>query len=341
MDTNPLVNRNEFRFAIFDFFSKLRGGHLDKYAYLTPINWEKLVDAVKTGESSYYLAHPDIEVPVLERIAEKEALIKENGSEITQIFEVGPGTGQKIIPFIEKIKTLKGAVLIDYEMEFNESAHNAIRTVRTDIPVTLIQQDFESLKFRTKISGNPLGLILGGTICNMDGRPEDCTEFPTQKLTDKFNSISNLYHDDGFLITTIDSGTESEILKAYSGEFNRNFVLGALDLIPQTLDTDLTTEKIEEYFQHQPQYHKQCAMIAHSALCPKGASFMIEGYQFNLPAGWSNSIINSFKPSEDQVIEAADKAGFIHSETLSNDKGLIKVLKFRFSKKHHLDMSHL
>jgi hypothetical protein len=330
---NHLVNRTEFREAIFEFFDRHRGGHLDKYAYLIPTNWERLVTAAQEERSSYYLAHPDIEVPVLERIARKEALIRETGAAITQIFEIGPGTGQKIIPFIKEIETLRSAALIDYEMEFNENAHDAIRAINSDLPLTLVRQDFEAPRLRTRISGNSLGLILGGTICNMNGMPEEYTEFPLYKLTQRFNNVANFYHGGGSLIVTIDSGSEERMMEAYSDKFNQGFVMGALDLIPKILNTDLTKEVIREHFQHNPHYYKHCGMLAHEALCKKDVSFTVEGRQFNIPANWVNSVINSFKPREAEVIQAAGDAGFVHSETFQDDSELIKILKFNLAKK--------
>ena len=331
-DAHTLVNRNEFRDAIFDFFDRKRGGHLDKYAYVMPHNWENLVKAAQQGRSKYYLARPEIEVPVLEKIAQKENLNRGNGQSITQIFEMGPGTGQKIIPFVQNIQSLQSGILIDYEMENNHHAHDKIRQIRPDLPLTLIQQDFEAPRSRTRISGNTLGLVLGGTICNMGGMPEEFSQVPSIKLTKRFNNVANFYHEGGYLIVTIDNGSQNRIMEAYSDIYNNEFVMGTLHLIPQILDTDLNEDKIRRMFKHNPEYYDDLDMLAHNVKTSEEISFVIEGRKFTLPPGWYNTPINSFKPSEDQVIQDASIGSFEHVETFPDDQGLIKVIKFKYPK---------
>lgn len=332
-------NDNSFRDDVFDFFDYTRGGHLDRAAYHNPQNWGRIVSA---SHGAYYLADPVRELSVIQRIADYNNLFVDNGHSVASIFEIGAGTGEKIIPFLDN-PSLKHITLIDYEAGLNEEAHDKIRGVNEDIPITLIEQDFQDITSgHPRISGRVLGLVLGGTIANVSSLPDlesmerasrGGKSFLKGALSSRFGSAASFYYDCGELLVTIDTGDEEKSLSAYNGPEHDDFILGALERIPEVLETTLTKEKIRNAFRreaHVVQPFGETRAICHSVVCDNGISFIVEGRRFNLKAGFRNSVINSFKPTELQLIESAKSAGFSHIDTYHDEDGLVAVVHFKW-----------
>lgn len=334
--------KNSFRDDVFDFFDYTRGGHLDREVYHTPSNWTAIVKATNEGRGNYYLADPRREKSVLEKIAAIHNSFANNGQSVTSIFEIGAGTGDKITPFLSN-PNLHNITLIDYEVGLNEEAHDKIRSINPDIPITLIEQDFEAAGGTTpKISGRVLGMILGGTIANISCLPDlknmeqqdnGDSQFLRGALTKRFQNAAKFYFDRGELLVTIDIADRDVSLAAYQGEPHSKFVMGALELIPDLLETNLTKERIREIFRHEPiivEPFGKTRAICHTLCCDNGASFMIEGRRFNLREGFRNSVINSFKPTKEQLIESAESAGFEHIATYDDADKLVAVVHLKY-----------
>lgn len=338
-----LFTKNKFRDDVFDFFDYTRGGHLDREVYYNPDRWVRIVRSFVDGNGKYYLADPRREKSVLSEISSAHNSFINNGQSVTSIFEIGAGTGDKILPFISN-PNLKSVTLIDYEVGLNEAAHDRIRSVNPDIPITLLEQDFEESGSTTKISGRVLGMILGGTIANISCLPDlqsmeaqdsgDCS-FLKGALKRRFENASKFYFDSGDLLVTIDIGSKKDSFSAYQGDEHADFVMGALELIPDFLETSLTKDQIRGLFRHEPvivEPFGKTRAICHTLCCDNGASFTIEGRRFNLKAGFRNSVINSFKPTEQQLIESAELAGFRHIKTYSDPDSLIAVVHLKYEK---------
>ena len=333
--------RDNLRDDVFGFFDYKRGGHLDRAAYFHPENWTDIVRASADGRGNYYLADPRREKEVLERIAALHNSFISNGHSVTSLFEIGAGTGDKIVPFLDNPK-LHSITLIDYEVGLNEAAHDRIRKISPDIPITLLEQDFEAPENPPKISGRVLGMILGGTIANISSLPDiNCMEaqegrsgkFLRGALTRRFHNAARFYFNQGELLVTIDTGSKEQSLQAYQGPEHARFIIGALETIPDLLETDLTKEKIREIFTHEPviiEPFGRTRAICHTVVCKDGASFTIEGRRFNIKGGFRNSVINSFKPTPSQLVASARSAGFRHIDSFDDDDRLLRVVHLKY-----------
>ncbi len=342
----------QYEYDLKDFLRGKKGGHLDRAIYRIPENWERIVREATIGNRDYYLADPNLELRLLEKMAQDNSQFNNESRPIRALFEIGAGTGEKIMPFVEGNEDLQSIALIDYEVGLNQEAHDRIVKAKPEIPILMLGQDFSASDSVSQFSGGRvLGLILGGTIANISALPLpqffrrqakqfQHKDFLVESLTKRFQNAANFYHNRGELIVTVDTGDETEALAAYQGQEHADFIFGALDLAVNLsekglLETDLTKSQIRSCFKHDPIIVKPTQDswgIAHTLRCMQDIDFTINGEEFFIKAGFSNSVINSFKPTPEQVQKAAEAVGFQFADSYIDETGRVTVMHFTIEK---------
>lgn len=332
-------DRKAFRHDLDDFFRGRRSGHLDKWAYRVPQRWESLVRAAMANESPYYLA--TVELPVLEKnapdIVQRIKGFLEQGHGITTVFERGPGTGEKVVPLIRSLNgSLKSVTFFDIQTAFLEAAADKIEAVRReqnadDVDVTLIAEDFEEQMSRAVFRSNTLGVELGGTILNISGKPQD--PFPKKTLTNRFAKLAGQFHKNGFFVVTQHVGNGAEdIVSCYSGDHNRNFALGPLDLAAEVFDTEDYDPRV--LFTHDSTYTSHNHLLANLAKVTKEAKFKIDGTWYEVGPSFENSTVNSYKPNEETFLSCAK--AFLPVATYHDERRRIAIHLLRLANPLHL-----
>ena len=321
------------------FFTEERGGHLDWACYLIPQRWADIVRAAERGENDYYLATR--EAPIHRKTAEKLAEFIQEGHRITSLYVKGPGTGNKLVPYAERLNGgVKAIILEDLELDFLDQASSLMRENCPESVMVKIPIDFERAKGQTQISDNVLSIEPGGTFFNREGLP--WKSFPRAGFVRRLKNFTKHFEGQGYLIITQHINRDTERLKQmYSGEDHSAFIRTPFELAVEHLDT----EGLDlDMFVHQPRFIEESSVNAHLFRLRddiERAEFKIEGKKYTLTQEFLNSVINSYVPTEQTFLDMAKDAGFHRLETFyddfdrdegSNDQNTIAVHVFSYDK---------
>jgi uncharacterized SAM-dependent methyltransferase len=297
-----------------DLFSGRREGHMGAYLYKDPRLWSALAE----NDRDYYISRHDNRLlnrslKGLARAIPAHLGFRDNG----------PGAGKSVEEkTVRLLKALQSNeyIAVDVSEAFATAACEAVNRYLPDIKTTAEVLDF----FRkAKAERSPAVVYFGGSTIGNITHPLD-EEFPTIKLATALDGLASQAGD--YLIVSFDSNRdESSLMKAYTTEKNSVFVTGLVRRIAVELPNQGFNPAV---FSHDPTWNAPGRQMAHFLGVEKDCEFQLGKENFSVKAGERFLGLNSYKPAEDNLIDASDIIGLQPVEFFQDDSTLrIAVLQ--------------
>lgn len=297
-------------------------GNLARWTYSDPARWENLIKETNRGKGHYF---SPVEQNLLESSAEMIAkIIRHNeipGRSVNTLLEWGPGTGEKIVPVVRSLENLHTVVFFDRQLAFMQEARNKVYRTGRPVGVQMHEQDFGQSGISAFDSGC-LGLELGGTLFNIEGRPDEA--FPYKKLQSRLRKLSEHFYRSGWILVTQHLGKDQDdILESYRGEHVANFVRGPLALAKKVFDIKGMNP---DDFSYNPTYCLRNYLLAHFMKATRPMRLtMNDGTAYTLTADFMNAPINSYKPGEMLFVQCAASAGLEVVKTFNDRDHVLAI----------------
>lgn len=279
--------------------------------YFDPEIWTNLVQKTREGVGHYFAqteqtlledASPAI-ADIIREIEEKEH--RESG--VAMLVEWGPGTGEKVLPVLKAMKSVKKVVFFDKQKAFTAAAQRNVEKTLANVSVNTQEQDFSQKTVIYAFNASAMAVELGATIFNIEGHPS--SNFPAAVLTERLKNLCiNSDRSSWLLISQHLGNGPEDLLRCYEGKHIEDFVRSPLHLVKRVFnirEMDPDTD-----FVYRPVFISGSHLFAHYMQSTVRKTYgMNDGTKHYITESTKNSPINSYKPPEDIFLDCAARAG--------------------------------
>lgn len=270
-----------------------------------PVRGALLWENFLRSSSDYYLV-PN-EVQLINDYAGD--LIADKKSPVVLV-DIGPGPERAVFTKTLSVKRhldVKMYCPIDKCSDYLISAGQVLNRNQAGIPIKAFHVDYFKDEITIPKIARSFGVFFGGTIGNFEGHPDE--GLPEQRIITQLRHIHEILGPDGTLMMTNDANQDKEsILKSYLHPLQIAF--GSNIMYRVARDLPVYGYFYPDAWHYEPVWHEKSHLLAHTIICDREQTFWLGGERFNIKAGESFILNNSYKYPVQKMKEWAEIAGF-------------------------------
>ena len=316
-----------------DFFAGRRHAHIANWRFSDPdfdgdvVRGNQLWDEMERRAKStgFYYIYTD-EIDLIERcFADLGRDLPDN---ITLI-DLGPGPGEsirgKISPIIHRLwPKIKRYVAVDLVPSILKQAQEIFAAEHPDVKFFKVQQDFYNTALKLPKSGTRLSVIFGLTMFNIPIDPR-IEGLPNKLLLGMLKKLNGNLRTGEFLAVTQDLNRDQKLMKSLYGE-QKELWLNVLHRVRRDLPVSGGFDP--RGFGYEVSWIPKTNASVRSYVVKKDMEFTLGDEHFALKKNQRLFLHNAFKPTADEFVDIAKRAGLRQLHTATNDNGRMALHMF-------------